>query len=85
MEPVASIEIPQEILDSARLSAHDTKVELAISLYVQGRLSVGKAKELANMSLWEFRQLLVSREIVSHYDENELKNEIATLKELRRI
>ncbi len=85
MSPVASIEIPQEILDSARLSTHDAKVELAISLYAQGRLSVGKAKELANMSLWEFRQLLASRKITSHYDENELKNDIATLRELGRI
>jgi len=37
------------------------KVELAVSLYAQGRLSVGKACELAGMSLWQFHHLLASR------------------------
>jgi hypothetical protein len=33
------------------------------SLYAQGRISIGKACELAEMSLWEFRQLLAFRRI----------------------
>jgi len=31
---------------------------MAVHLYEQGRLSVGKARGLADMTLWEFRQLL---------------------------
>ena len=57
------IEIPQDILDSARIKLSDLKVELALLLYSQYRLSIGKARELANMSLWEFRQLLGTRKI----------------------
>lgn len=77
-----SFDIPQDILDSARLSVHDAKVELAVSLYVQGRLSIGKARELAEMSLWEFRQILASRRISPHFDENELNNDVNVIKNL---
>ena len=78
-------EIPQDILDSARLSVPELKAELALWLYAQGRLSVGKAHELAEMSLWEFRQLLAARKIAVHYNENELSQDISTLRNLGRI
>ena len=51
MRALNTLEISQDILDSARLTVNDLKVEIAISLYSQGRLSVGKARELCGMSL----------------------------------
>ncbi|HKZ83570.1 MAG TPA: UPF0175 family protein [Anaerolineae bacterium] len=54
-------------------------------LYAQQRLSIGKARELADMSLWEFRQLLSARRISPHYDETELAEDIASLKKLGRL
>jgi len=77
-----TLQVPQDILDSARLSADELKIELAVSLYTQGRLSIGKARYLAGLSLWEFRQLLASRRISPHYEVEELKEDIATLKKL---
>ncbi len=85
MSAVKILEIPQEILDSARLTIDELKTEIAISLYAQGRISVGKARELANMSLWEFRQLLAVRRISPHYDESDLEEDMATLHELGRL
>ena len=79
------LEIPQEILDSARLTMSELKVEMAVNLYAQGRLSIGKARELAGMSLWEFRQLLASRRIAPHYDEADLNEDVAALRELGRL
>lgn len=79
------IEVPQEILDSARLTLAELKVELAAYLYTQGRLSIGKARELAEMSLWEFRQLLATRRISPHYDETDLQEDVDTLRELGRL
>ncbi|MDP2974609.1 MAG: UPF0175 family protein, partial [Anaerolineales bacterium] len=46
---------------------------------------IGKARELAGMSLWEFRQLLASRRISPHYDEMDLSEDVATLREMRRL
>ena len=85
MSSVNILEIPQDILDSARISLSELKIELAVSLYAQGRLSIGKARELADMSLWEFRQILGLRRIAPHYDQDELNHDLATLKELGRL
>ena len=80
---VQVLTIDQDILDSARLTVDDAKVELAVHLYSQRRLSLGKARELAGMSLWAFRQLLASRQIPPHYDEADLLADMATLRSLR--
>jgi predicted HTH domain antitoxin len=85
MASVNILEVPQDILDSARLTIDELQIELAIYLYSQGRLSIGKARELAGMSLWEFRQLLASRRISPHYDETDLEQDITTLRELGRL
>lgn len=79
------LQIPQDILDSARLTVPELKVEMAVYLYAQGRLSIGKARELAGLSLWEFRQLLAWRRISPHYNEAELDQDAATLREMGRL
>lgn len=85
MGPVETLEVPQGILDTARLTIDDLKVEMAVYLYAQGRLSIGKARELAEMTLWEFRQLLASRRIPPHYDVTDLNDDAATLRATKRL
>lgn len=85
MNTIVALEVPQDILDSARLTISELKVEMAVYLYAQGRLSIGKARELANMTLWEFRQLLASRRISPHYDVADLDADVATLREMERL
>ena len=85
MIPVQVLEVSQDVLDSARLTPAELKVELAVHLYAQGRLSIGKARELAGMALWEFRQLLASRRIAPHYDETDLDEDVSTLRKLGRL
>jgi len=50
--------------------------ELALTLYEQGILSFGKARELAKMNKWEFHELLGSRKIERHYNIDNLINDI---------
>ena len=57
-----TLEIPQDILDSAHMTTDELKVELAVALYAQGRLAIGKARELAEINAWQFQQRLASRE-----------------------
>ena len=85
MSTTSVFEVTQDILDSARLTVADLKVEMAVYLYAQGRLSIGKARELADMALWEFRQLLASRRISPHYDESDLDEDVATLRQMGRL
>lgn len=85
MSKVNTLEVPQDILDTARLTVDELKVEMAVYLYAQGRLSIGKARELAEMALWEFRQLLAARRIPPHYDVADLDEDVATLREMGRL
>ncbi|WP_446011293.1 UPF0175 family protein [Candidatus Electrothrix sp.] len=79
------LNIPQDILDSSRLTLNELRIEMALALYSARRLSVGKARELADMSLWEFRQLLVSRRIGPHYDMDDLDDDMAALRDAGRL
>lgn len=81
----ATLEIPQTVLDAAQMSAQELRRELALTLYAQHRLSLGKARELAGLSLWEFRQWLATRRIEAHYDADDLRDDLATLRELGRL
>ncbi len=85
METVTTLEIPTDILDSARLSVDEAKLELAIALYAQNRLALGKARKLAGLSLWEFRHQLAARRIAPHYDVMDLQDDVATLRHLGLI
>lgn len=76
----AYLEIPQDILDSARLSIDQLRVELAVHLYEQCRLSVGKAHELAGLSLWEFRQLRGARRIPPRFEFQDFERDLSTLR-----
>ena len=80
-----TITLPRDVLESARLSVQEAKQELAVSLYAQGRLSVGKARELAGMSLWAFRQLLAARGVFPHFDVSDLEEDLETLRALGRL
>jgi len=82
---IKTLEIPQDILDTACFTLDELKREIAVFLYAQGRLSIGKAHELADLSLWEFRQLVAFRKISPHYDSTDLDEDVATLRELDRL
>ncbi len=84
-EATATLEIPQTVLDAAQMSAQDVLRELALTLYAQQRLSLGKARELAGLSLLEFRQWLGLRRIEAHYDADDLQDDLAALRALGRL
>ena len=77
------LELPQDVLDSARVTIPELRTEIAVWLYAQGRLSVGKARELAGMSLWEFRHLLAGRKLPVHLAAEDLDDDLAALSALR--
>ena len=51
--------------------------ELAVSLYREGCLSFGKARELAGLSKAAFHRLLGDREVQRHYTEADLALDVA--------
>ena len=85
MSAKISIEIPREIMHATRMTPEELKRDLAVLLFEQGRLSFGKARELAGMSVWSFQQLLGSRGIPVHYDVAEYEADLETLQDLDRL
>jgi len=85
MSSKIAIEIPGEVVHAARMTPEELRRELAIYLFQQGKLSFGKAREMAGVSVWTFQHLLASREIPVHYDVEEYEEDLLTLKELSRL
>ena len=85
MSLTVAIEIPQEVLHAARMTPEEMKRELAVLLFQQGKLSFGKAREMAGMTVSAFQQLLGSRGITVHYDVVDYEEDLATLKALGRL
>jgi len=75
------LEIPDSVAEALRLPPPEQKqrltVELALALYGRGLLSLGKARELAGVSRFEFGLLLAKRGIPRHYTAEDLKDDIA--------
>ena len=77
------LEIPGELAEALRVPTEEKQArlrqELAVRLYQKGLLSFGKARELAEMSKWEFHLLLGKEGIARHYDVEELEEDLKTL------
>ena len=73
---MSSIDLPSDVLDAMAAPPEDrepiVRQELAVSLYREGYLSFGKARELADLSKAEFHRLLGDRKIQRHYTEADL-------------
>jgi predicted HTH domain antitoxin len=85
MSSTISIEIPRDVIHATRMTPQELRRELAVYLFQQKRLSFGKAREMAGMTVWTFQQLLGSRGISIHYDIEDYEEDLATLKELGRL
>ena len=79
-ETVFALEIPAEILSATRLPPqelkHEFRKELALALYQRGVLSLGKARLLAQMTRWEFEELLGQRRVLRHYTDIDLEEDL---------
>jgi predicted HTH domain antitoxin len=85
MSTTVSFEIPLEVLRASRLTEDELRRELALHLFEEEKLSFGKARELAQMSVWDFQQFLGSRGIPVHHDVEAYEDDRKTLRRLGRI
>jgi predicted HTH domain antitoxin len=76
-----SLTISDEILDSVGLSEQELLIEIAVMLFQQERVSLGKASKIANMNYVKFQELLSRRNIPLHYDVEEFEEDVKSLKE----
>jgi predicted HTH domain antitoxin len=74
------LEIPDAVADAMRLPGSERQqrilIELAVSLYAQGILSFGKARQLCGMTKFEFGVLLGRRSVPRHYTQEDLQDDL---------
>lgn len=74
-----SIVIPDEVLQTLKMSEPELLTEIAVMLFQQERLTLGQASHLAKMNQLQFQRLLASRQISLHYDIAELREDVQSL------
>ena len=77
-----SIVIPEEILRAAETNEEELKIELALLLYKQNKISSGKVRSWLGLTVLEFQHELAKRELAINYDVEELNQDVETLKSL---
>ncbi len=75
-----TLEVPSEVLEAVKLPPAEVEKEflkeLALALYQRRALSLGKSRILAQMTRWEFEELLGQRGTVRHYTDADLAEDI---------
>jgi len=80
------VRVPSDLMRILRLDEEElekaVRLYLAIELYREGVVSLGKAAEIAGLSRWEMMEVLASKGIPLNYDEDDLREDIETLEGL---
>ena len=82
-----TVEIPKELLDLAGLEGEPTSPGasrlLALELFREGRVSLGRAAELADLSIEAFMEFSAQREVALHYSGDDLAQDRDTATRLK--
>lgn len=77
---MSGIDVPADVYDALAVPENDRDAviyrELAVSLYREGYLSFGKARELSGLSKQEFHRLLGQRSVERHYSDADLADDV---------
>lgn len=83
-----SVDIPRELIYIFKIQEKDlskaVRESLAIELYREGKISMGKAAEIAEVSRWEMFDLLGRKKIPMQYHPEDFKQDMETLKKALR-
>jgi predicted HTH domain antitoxin len=73
------INIPDQALNSAKISSEELLLDFAIYLYEKEILSIGQARKMVEMDLISFQKALSKRDVFIHFDVSDLEKDLANL------
>lgn len=76
-----TLELPDDIFQSAHLTEAELLREIAIVLFQQERITLGRASLLCRMDQIEFQKLLANRGISIHYDIEDYEADLKSIRE----
>ncbi len=74
------VTVSDEVLQTAKLSEAEFRVEIAVTLFQQDRLTLGQAALFAELPQLDMQRMLASRRIPIHYGLEDLEHDLATVK-----
>ena len=74
-----SILIPDDILRATKMTEEQLKLEIAIMLYKQERISSGKVRAWTGLTVMEFQAELAKRQLTINYDVEDFQADIKTV------
>jgi predicted HTH domain antitoxin len=77
-----SIVIPDDILQAAKMTEAELKLEIAIMLYGQEKISSGKVRNWTGLTVIEFQHELAKRQLWINYDVDDFQSDIKTLQSI---
>ena len=81
-----TMNIPDSLVQTIKLPEEEIAVrlhiELALRLYRKKLLNFGKARALANMTYWDFYELLGKEGIERNYNVSDLNDDLKTLEQM---
>ncbi|MBN8562551.1 MAG: UPF0175 family protein [Leptolyngbya sp. UWPOB_LEPTO1] len=75
------MQITIDVPDAIQMSEADLRIELAIALFQQERITLGSASHLAGLNQTEFQRLIATRGICIHYDVEDLEQDLISLRQ----
>lgn len=81
-----SVDFPRYLINIFKVREKDFSMKvletLSIELYREGVISIGKAAEIAGVSIWEMQDILAKQKIPLHYYPEDLESDIETLRKV---
>ncbi len=76
-----NMELDIPVLDKLGISRADLLTDIAVGLYMDQRVTLGQAAEIAGVSQLDFRCLLSRMNVPIQYDIQDLNHDLAVLRE----
>lgn len=80
-----SVVIPDDILIASKMSEAELKIEIAIMLYKQEKISSGKVRAWTGLTVIEFQHELAKRGHCINYDVEDFQADIRTLQSMNLL
>lgn len=77
-----NVTVPDELLRGVTLSPTDALRDLAIGLYVDNKVTLGQAAEIAQMTQTAFLKVLGTHRIPIHYGVEDLEADLRTMESM---
>jgi predicted HTH domain antitoxin len=85
--PTVTVEVPEEVFALAGMregsSSKSAAKLLALELFCEGRVSMGRAAELASVGIEEFMDFSADRKVSTHYTDDDLGDDRETAARLK--